>query len=324
VKTGILKNTGFQYEIWRAVCVRLGPASRYVSSSLVSYFKTLCLSLFLISNIFVIDAVAQAARGAVKIAPHRAVYDISLVDASVGSGIVAMSGRMVYELSGNACQGYTQKMRFVTRITDRNGTAQVNDLRSSSWEGGASERLRFHLSQYQNDRLTETTLGAAGRLGGSEASFNVKLEKPRRKDFRVDRNVYFPMQHSIALIEAAKAGRSLMTAKVYDGSEKGEKVYLTSAYIGKKLPAGSQLISPKVNKVLAVKSWSAWPVSISFFEPGDEHIDAVPVYELSFRFIENGISTRIHIDYGDFSVNGELRELSLLKQSACDASPKSQ
>jgi len=278
----------------------------------------------LVSNTLVTHAVAQAARGAVKIAPHRAVYDISLVDASVGSGITAMSGRMVYELSGNACQGYTQKMRFVTRITDRSGTAQVNDLRSSSWEGGAAERLRFHLSQYRNDRLFETTLGDACRRGDSKASFDVKLEKPRRKDFRIDRDVYFPMQHSIALIHAAKVGKSLMIAKVYDGSEKGEKVYLTSAYIGKQLPAGLPLISPKVNKVLAEKTLPAWPVSISFFDPGDEHKDAVPVYELSFRFIENGISTRLHIDYGDFSVNGELRELSLLKQSACDTSPKSQ
>ena len=49
--------------------------------------------------------------------PHRAVYDITLVDARPGAGITELSGRMVYELTGSSCAGYTQKMRFVTRTT---------------------------------------------------------------------------------------------------------------------------------------------------------------------------------------------------------------
>ena len=264
------------------------------------------------------DASAQAAQSVVPLAPHRAVYDITLVRAATGSGIAEMSGRMVYELSGSTCDGYTQNMRFVTRITDREGNAQVNDLRSSTWEDGAGERLRFHLSQYRNQRLTDTTEGDAGR-SHARGPVDVKLRKPKRKGLRLKPEVYFPIQHSIALIAAAKAGKRLMSADVYDGSEKGEKVYLTSAYIGKRVSSGTRLFPEGVEVPAGLGKLQAWPVSISYFEPGGAHTDAVPAYELSFRFIENGISSRLLIDYGDFAIRGELRELRLLDRAKCAA-----
>ncbi len=56
---------------------------------------------------------------AVVLSPHRAVYDITLDRAAGGSGIAEMSGRMVYELTGNVCTGYSQSMRFVTQVVNQ-------------------------------------------------------------------------------------------------------------------------------------------------------------------------------------------------------------
>ena len=67
-----------------------------------------------------------------------------------------MSGRMVYELTGSECAGYTQSMRFVTRMTNQEGTATVTDMRSSSWEDAlAAHRLRFSSSQYETQKLSK-------------------------------------------------------------------------------------------------------------------------------------------------------------------------
>lgn len=262
-------------------------------------------------------ALAQAGRGPIQIAPHQAVYDITLVHANSGSGITDMSGRMVYELRGDACSGFTQKMRFVTRITDSSGSQQINDLRSSTWEGAGFERMHFDLKQYRNDRLTDSTKGDAGRSGAGFAPVDVQLEKPQKKSFQLAKGVYFPMQHSIALINAARAGQRHFSAKIYDGSDKGEKVFLTSAYIGQRLPKGTVAVPAEINSELARRSLPVWPVSISFFEPGQAHTDAVPSYELSFRFLENGVSTRLLMDYGDFSVRGELQRLELFDTPEC-------
>ena len=42
-------------------------------------------------------------------------------------------------------------------------------------------------------------------------------------------------------------------------------------------------------------------------------------YELSFRFYENGVSSRLYIDYGDFAIRGELKELTFLEEGKCEA-----
>jgi hypothetical protein len=58
-------------------------------------------------------------------------------------------------------------------------------------------------------------------------------------------------------------------------------------------------------------------VSIAYFEPGSDTKDALPAYELSFRIFENGVSSAMLIDYGEFAVRGELKELIYFKRTDC-------
>lgn len=261
---------------------------------------------------------AQAGRDAVKFAPHRAVYDISLDRASPGSGVTDMTGRMVYELTGNVCEGYTQNMRFVTRMSGQEGDAQISDLRTSSWEEAAGGRMRFDLKQYRNDELEEETKGQADREG-SGGPVDVRLRAPTNKGLKIDGNALFPMQHSQELIRAARRGTRVFTVPLYDGSEKGEKVYLTTSFIGDRLEDGQAGVPQKLAEAGGLAALPSWPVSISYFEPSGQKVDAVPSYELSFRFFDNGISTRLHIDYGDFAIRGELAGLTMLPATKCEA-----
>jgi len=262
-------------------------------------------------------AFAQAGREAVRLAAHRAVYEISLERASPGSGIAEMTGRMVYELTGSVCEGFTQNMRFVTRMADRDGSSQVNDLRTSTWEEGRGERLRFNLRQYRNDKLAEATQGDADRASPG-APVSVEIIEPKKKDLKIAADVYFPMQHSQALIRAAKRGDRLFAAPLYDGSEKGEKVFETTSFIGDRYDVGRQTLPGAARSVAAMHQLPSWPVAISYFEPGPRKVDAVPAYELSFRFFENGVSTKLLIDYGDFAIRGKLANIELLPQANCD------
>jgi hypothetical protein len=45
---------------------------------------------------------ASAGASAQTLAPHRAVYDVALKDASDRSGITGMNGRIVYEFQGSS------------------------------------------------------------------------------------------------------------------------------------------------------------------------------------------------------------------------------
>jgi hypothetical protein len=253
----------------------------------------------------------------ILLAPHRAVYEMTLVTTRGGTGVTAVSGRMVYELTGSVCEGYTQNMRFVTQMTNQGGTTMVTDLRSSSWEEGSGRRFRFNSSQFRDEKPTEATAGDAARANTAD-DIKVELTKPAKKGLSLSARVYFPIQHSIALLQAAKEGKTSFRADLYDGSEKGEKVYDTVSIIGRHRPAGANRQLPLVKNVEALDGLEAWPVSIGYFEPGSDHTDAVPAYELSFLFFENGVSRQLFIDYGEFSMRGDLKEIVFHPPSKCE------
>jgi hypothetical protein len=263
-------------------------------------------------------APTSAAGDGIFLAPHRAIYEMMLATARGGAGVTSVAGRMVYELTGSICEGYTQNMRFVTSMVNQNGSTVVTDLRSSSWEEGNAKRFRFNSSQFRDDKATEVTSGDAARAN-TAGDIKVELTKPAKKDLSLRSGVYFPIQHSIALIDAARAGKTSFRADLFDGSEKGEKVYDTVSAIGRPLATGGNAKLRAVKNSERLDHLAAWPVSIGYFEPGSDRSDAVPVYELSFLFFENGVSRKLLIDYGEFAIQGELKEISFTEPGKCES-----
>ncbi len=256
-----------------------------------------------------------APTSSIQFAPHRAVYDITLERAASGSGVVELAGRMVYELNGSRCEGYTQNMRFVTRIVSQDGSEQVSDLRTSSWEDGAGKRLRFNSEQYRDSKLQESAAGDARRPDNG-GPVDVEMSKPEKNHITLDAGNLFPMQHSEALLMAAESNQKQLYVGLYDGSEKGEKVYQTSAWIGaKRVGDATGGVPPGLAQV------PSWPVSIAYYDQGKGNKDELPAYELSFRFFANGVSNEMVIDYGEFAVKGQLKDLKYFTKSECSGSP---
>ena len=249
-----------------------------------------------------------------QLAPHRAVYEITLADTRGGSGVTELTGRMVYELTGSVCQGYAQNMRFVTRMTNQEGATSVTDMRSSSWEDAVAKAFRFNSTQYKDAKLEETTDGDAARKPGG---IKVEITKPARKAVNLKGDTFFPVQHSMALLTAARNGTQFFIADLFDGSEKGEKVFTTASFIGRPNPAGYNRTLSQAKNVKPLDSLKSWPISISYFEGGADTRDAVPTYELAFLYFENGVSRRLVLDFGEFAVRGDLRQLDFLEPAKC-------
>jgi hypothetical protein len=260
---------------------------------------------------------ARAAGENIVLAPHRAVYELTLASARGGQGMASVSGRMVYDLVGSACEGYTQNMRFVTRMSYQSGNTTVADLRSSTWEDGLGKRFRFDSSQFRNEKATDVTAGDAARLGATDG-IKVELTKPAKKSLSLPSRVYFPVQHTIALIKAAKAGKPSFRSDLYDGSEKGEKVYDTVAALGRVQAPGGNRKLPEVASAERLNGLRAWPVAMAYYEPRSDGVDALPIYEISFLMFENGVSRKLRIDYGDFALEGELTSITFHEPSKCN------
>jgi envelope integrity protein B len=260
---------------------------------------------------------ARAAGESALLTPHRAVYELTLSASRGGAGVSSVAGRMVYDLVGSACEGYTQNMRFVTRMVHQSGSTTVSDLRSTTWEDAVGKRFHFDSSQFRDDKSTEATTGDAARLDAAEG-IKVDLTKPAKRTISLSSGAYFPIQHTMALIHAAKGGKASFRADLYDGSEKGEKVYDTVTALGRTQAPGGNRKLPEVTGSERLNAVQAWPVSIAYFEPRSDSTDALPVYEISFLMYENGVSRKLHIDYGDFALEGDLTEIAFHEPSKCD------
>jgi EipB-like len=254
------------------------------------------------------------------LSPHRAVYEITLDKARAGAGVADLTGRMVYELTGNLCDGYTQTMRFVTRTTSQEGEASTSDLRSTTYEDSTAQTFKFNSSQYRDAQQTEATSGDAVRAT-PVTGIKVDVLKPKKAALTINGEALFPVQHSLALLAAARNGKSIFTADLYDGSDKGEKVYATTAAIGGRLAPGRNPKLPEIKNAEALDKLASWPVSLSYFDKKNENTDATPTYELAFLFFENGVSQRLFIDYGEFSIRGALKELTFLDAGTCAKKP---
>ena len=261
---------------------------------------------------------APSAGAEAELAPHRAVYDVTLASTSVGAGITELTGRMVYELTGSNCAGYTQKMRLVTRTANSEGNQSLSDMRSSYFEDLARRRFTFSTENFQDERLSESSAGSARVPSDGDGQMRIEITMPRRKHMAVPADgVLFPVAHSIELLEAARAGKRTFRADIFDGSEKGEKVFDTTAAIGRGLPVGANGALADAEGAAVLDGLRAWPVSLSYFEKANGRDDAAPTYELAFLFFDNGVSRRLVIDYGAFAIKGRLTSLEMLKPAPC-------
>jgi len=259
-------------------------------------------------------AVAQG--GTIALASHRAVYDLKLASTRGTRAMQSVRGRILYDFSGSACEGYALAFRQVSEIDSGEGKVAVSDLRATSWEEGAAKRLRFHTQNYFDDRLRDTVDGEAGREDGVVA---VKLSKPDDKTFDLKTELVFPTEHVRRIIAAARDGNTLLQVAVYDGSDNGEKIYDTLTVIGKAIAPDERKPTDAIAGQTAFAGLARWPVTISYFDraAAEKGGEQTPVYAITFELYENGVSRALMLDYGDFVLRGEMTSIEMKDVKSC-------
>jgi hypothetical protein len=264
-------------------------------------------------------AVVPADKAAtVILAPHRAIYDLKLSKASGSRGIQAVRGRIVYDFSGNACDGYELHFRQVSELESGEGKDVLSDLRSTTWEDGEAKRFRFNSENVVSAKQTDTVDGSAERRASAVA---IDLKKPKSRKLTVPVNAVFPTEHMRRIVLAAREGKSVLDFPVYDGSENGDKLYNTLTIIGHAIGPGQKPVTDAGAKIPELTKLTRWPVTISYFEQKDEKGERTgeqtPVYAITFELYENGISRALILDYNDFTISGEMSSLEMKKVKPC-------
>lgn len=255
-------------------------------------------------------AFAQPAAAPPPLASHRAVYDLTLLKTGGAKGPAQARGRIAFEFSGSPCEGYVQNFRQITELQPSEGQARLSDMLSATFESGDAQDYRFSIETKVDGARADEIDGKAHKT--ADAKLAVDLVKPKPARPQLPGPALFPTEHLRHIIDAARAGETILEARVFDGTGDGQKIFDTMSVIGKPSGAPAQDKAPLSD---ALKAMRRWPVAVSYFEPGGK--DGQPSYVLSFDLLENGISRALKLDYGDFALRGEMTELKLLPAKEC-------
>jgi len=264
------------------------------------FSASFALSLFL----SVISFVTHAA-GPVPLASHRAVYDLSLKELIQSTGISDVRGRIVMEME-NGCEGYLLNQRMLIELISDDGGAIISDFHISTFENKTGDIMRFTMSSVLNGKTVEESSGTASK---SEEEGVVRFSDAEGKELKLPKGVLFPTAHTLKILQSAREGKNLVSAKVFDGNgQEGLQDSLT--IIGKRNSATKNL--PDDGKM---QNMMHWPVRLTFFDLTKQQNE--PDYEVALEMFENGVASDLVLKYQDFSLKGELVKLDFLKKGEC-------
>jgi len=250
-----------------------------------------------------------------ELVSHRAIYELTLAQTRGNSSAVAARGRILYDFSGSVCEGYALQFRQVSELDNGEGKVTLSDLRATTWEEGAAKKFIFKSQNYLNETMIDSVDGEAERQSDKVA---VTLVKPGDKTFNLEAAMVFPTDHMRRIIAAARAEKNILELPIYDGSDKGEKIYNTLTVIGPAIAPNERVPTDAAAGKEALSHLKRWPVTVSYFDKAATPGDQAPIYSIKFELYENGISRALMLDYNDFAISGELTSLEIRDSRPCN------
>jgi hypothetical protein len=269
-----------------------------------------CHVLAIVATLWV---AAAPVASAVEIAPHRALYSLTLASTKSSSGVVGASGAMVYEW-GETCDGWTVQQRFRLRLqyAEQDGVEVSSNL--VTWESKDGLRYRFNERRLRNGEPDEEIKGEA-KLDGKDKGGMAEFTRPEATTLTLAPGVLFPTAHTLLLIDRAQAGEQFISKQVFDGATVENASQIT-AVIGAplKMGAGAVASGDKSGDNVLLKRPS-WRVRLAFFPADDK--SGQPDYELGMKLLDNGVSQDMSLDYTDYVIRAKLDEIEALPRPTC-------
>ncbi|MCA3388241.1 MAG: cell envelope integrity EipB family protein [Roseomonas sp.] len=235
------------------------------------------------------------------LASHRGIYDLTLDRARENAGIVEVSGAMLYELI-DACESWTTRQRFSMTLRNREGTELETGSDYATLESMDGRNLRFSLTQVTQGAVSSRVVGQAEL--GADGSGVARYSEPEAKELPIPPGTLLPNAHTIAALNAARAGQRLLVAPIFDGTTADGAQQTTT------------VVSPwqgpqPMPEAPSLSTLGSSRMRIAFFEPDAEQAGGArtPSYEVSLRYFENGVADEMIMDFGDFTVRAKLVRL---------------
>ncbi len=269
----------------------------------------------------VMGAVAPLKAGELTLLPHKVRYALTLT-ASEAGGPSSARGSADLEILGNPCDGYATNFSQNMELLDSDGNARRLEFRSTQWEDGGGNVMRFTNHTRINGVVMRDIEGVAKRT--ADGGVSVVFSRPAGKKADLPGQAIFPNQMTLQLIEAAKRGERFFSTQLFDGSENGDRIQTVIATISPEMgnEAAQKLEKPLREGLQAQTGMRHWPITVNYYEADPETKtagggDQIPTYAFRSVTFENGVMGDLRFRLPDFSLKGQTTQFKALQGEGC-------
>lgn len=254
----------------------------------------------------------------IALTAHQARYDIKMVSKRSGSQLLNIGGTMTFEWRPT-CEGWIADHNFdlLYEYTNNSPVRIVSDF--ATYESRDGQTFSYSTRRQHNGMPYELLRGHAKKDGdgqGGEAVYRT----PEELSFTLTPDTLFPMAHTLALIQHARAGDRFFSATIFDGSDEEGPVNI-NAFIGHYHPATTLPLKADAKDDediidRALLAAPAWDMRLAVFPTGKD-APATADYEMDLTLHDNGIIGDMLVEYDDFSVTQTLTALKKGDEISC-------
>ncbi|WP_010298544.1 EipB family protein [Candidatus Odyssella thessalonicensis] len=233
------------------------------------------------------------------ITPHRARYVITL-EKNYGDDISDATGEMtinVYDTGDGLV--FEQNSSLIIYNGDGEGERILTNL--ATWQNYEGTRYRFNSRTVRNGEQEEIIKGEALK-DPKEMVTRVTYSRPSESEITTPYETVFPLHHLIRTLEMAKAGKSVVSDVVFDGSSETHEAVNVDTLLGAPKPSGLKI---KTDKEVLTKN--QWPMRLAVYAPGSKGPE--PDYEMVQKVLDCGVIQEMTLDYGAFQVKATLEKI---------------
>lgn len=254
--------------------------------------------------------VPKAGAAATELAPHRAVYSMDLATLRPGAGLAGAAGTMSYSFD-DSCDGWVVENRIAMTYTYAEGGQALSTTDFLTWEAKDGLTYRFRMRNMRDGEVVEEVEGTAELKGKGQAG-TVTFSRPEPRTLPLPQGTLFPTEHTIRLLDAARAGGRTFLRVVFDGSG-AEGPYEVNAVIGNVRDASG--VGKPAGAASPLVAAPTWPMRIAFFPISS--LEASPEFEMMLGYHPNGVAHEIEQRFKSFSLKGRLDTIEALPRRSC-------
>lgn len=232
-----------------------------------------------------------------EIAPHRAIYEVKLAEAS--SSVDDVEGLLSVEIS-RSCDQWAYSQRFELRMMQEGKEPSRFSFQLAAWESLDGATYGFRSSTGDGDGAGAKIVGraSAGSIGAATARYT----EPAAFERPLPDGVLFPLGWLKAGLKASISGVGKFSGHVFMGAAPDEPLRVNSIILKAKPVDPAEASNP----LLAGQRWRH--IS-AFYSP--KSLD-IPEYEAEETVLENGVLAGAVMRYPVYSLAINLKRIEAL------------